>query len=128
MPPRPVVKSAIMSDKSTILKPERKTRTERPRLHKVLLVNDDFTPREFVVAVLKAEFRKGSEQREMIDHVLEATVGAKDLVERMLTFSRQDDPRREPIDSFAVIQKSLVLLKSSIPPTATIRSPARRFF
>jgi ATP-dependent Clp protease adaptor protein ClpS len=31
--------------------------TERPRLHKVILVNDDFTPREFVVTVLKAEFR-----------------------------------------------------------------------
>jgi ATP-dependent Clp protease adaptor protein ClpS len=34
-----------------------KLKTERPRLHKVILVNDDFTPREFVVAVLKAEFR-----------------------------------------------------------------------
>ncbi|GGC45828.1 ATP-dependent Clp protease adapter ClpS [Chelatococcus reniformis] len=32
-------------------------RTERPRLHKVILVNDDFTPREFVVGVLEAEFR-----------------------------------------------------------------------
>ncbi len=31
-------------------------RTERPRLHKVILVNDDYTPREFVVTVLKAEF------------------------------------------------------------------------
>ena len=29
----------------------------RPRLHKVILVNDDFTPREFVVTVLKGEFR-----------------------------------------------------------------------
>jgi ATP-dependent Clp protease adaptor protein ClpS len=32
-------------------------KTERPRLHKVILVNDDFTPRDFVVAVLKGEFR-----------------------------------------------------------------------
>lgn len=31
--------------------------TERPRLHKVLLVNDDFTPRNFVIRVLQAEFR-----------------------------------------------------------------------
>jgi ATP-dependent Clp protease adaptor protein ClpS len=36
--------------------------TERPRLHKVILVNDDFTPREFVVRVLKAEFRVSEEQ------------------------------------------------------------------
>ena len=41
-----------------VSKPRTKVRlkTERPRLHKVILVNDDFTPREFVVTVLKAEF------------------------------------------------------------------------
>ena len=39
-----------------------KTKTERPRLHKVILVNDDFTPREFVVQVLKAEFRMNETQ------------------------------------------------------------------
>jgi ATP-dependent Clp protease adaptor protein ClpS len=45
-------------------KPRTKTRlkTERPRLHKVILVNDDFTPREFVVTVLKAEFRMNEDQ------------------------------------------------------------------
>jgi ATP-dependent Clp protease adaptor protein ClpS len=45
-------------------KPRTKTRlkTERPRLHKVILVNDDFTPREFVVGVLKAEFRMNEDQ------------------------------------------------------------------
>ncbi len=45
---------------------KRKTRVrpklERPRLHKVILVNDDFTPREFVVSVLKAEFRMNEDQ------------------------------------------------------------------
>jgi len=45
-------------------KPRTKTRlkTERPRLHKVILVNDDFTPREFVVTILKAEFRMNEDQ------------------------------------------------------------------
>lgn len=35
---------------------------ERPRLHKVLLLNDDFTPREFVVALLRAIFRTGEDE------------------------------------------------------------------
>lgn len=39
-----------------------KTKVERPRLHKVILINDDFTPREFVVVVLKAEFRMTEDQ------------------------------------------------------------------
>ncbi len=37
-------------------------KTERPKLHKVILVNDDFTPRDFVVQVLKAEFRLNEQQ------------------------------------------------------------------
>jgi len=39
-----------------------RTRTERPRLHKVILVNDDFTPRDFVVGILKGEFRMTEDQ------------------------------------------------------------------
>jgi ATP-dependent Clp protease adaptor protein ClpS len=35
---------------------------ERPGLHKVILVNDDYTPREFVVKVLRAEFRMSDDQ------------------------------------------------------------------
>ena len=48
----------------TILKPRTKLKPnlERPKLHKVILVNDDFTPREFVVRVLKAEFRTSEDQ------------------------------------------------------------------
>jgi ATP-dependent Clp protease adaptor protein ClpS len=47
-----------------VTRPKTKVRltTERPRLHKVILLNDDYTPREFVVTVLKAEFRMGEDQ------------------------------------------------------------------
>ena len=37
-------------------------KTKRPPLHKVILLNDDYTPREFVVLVLKAVFRMSEEQ------------------------------------------------------------------
>ncbi len=46
-----------MSDQVTLPKTKPKTRVERPRLYKVILLNDDFTPREFVVMVLKSVFR-----------------------------------------------------------------------
>jgi ATP-dependent Clp protease adaptor protein ClpS len=49
-------KSATKTRTNTGLK------TERPRLHKVILVNDDYTPREFVVLVLKSEFGMNEEQ------------------------------------------------------------------
>ena len=51
-----------MTDTITKPKIQDEIKVERPRLHKVILVNDDFTPREFVVTVLKAEFRMNEDQ------------------------------------------------------------------
>lgn len=51
-----------MTDIATQQHSKTKPKTERPRLHKVILVNDDFTPREFVVIVLKAEFHMSEDQ------------------------------------------------------------------
>ena len=39
-----------------------KTKTEKPKMYKVMLLNDDFTPMEFVVHVLERYFSIGSEQ------------------------------------------------------------------
>ena len=38
------------------------TKAQRPPLWKVILLNDDYTPREFVVLVLKAVFRMNESQ------------------------------------------------------------------
>jgi ATP-dependent Clp protease adaptor protein ClpS len=48
----------------SVTKPRAKTvpKVARPPLHKVILVNDDYTPRDFVVRVLKAEFRMSEDQ------------------------------------------------------------------
>lgn len=48
----------------TITKPRTKVKpqVQRPKLYKVILINDDFTPREFVVMVLKAEFSMSEDQ------------------------------------------------------------------
>ncbi len=46
-----------MSDTVTLPKTRTRPKTERPKLYKVILLNDDFTPRDFVVSVLKAVFR-----------------------------------------------------------------------
>jgi len=44
------------------IKPNTKVEAKRPPLHKVILINDDYTPREFVVTVLKTEFHISEDQ------------------------------------------------------------------
>jgi len=83
-------------------KPRAKVRlkTERPRLHKVILVNDDFTPREFVVTVLKAEFRMNEDQahRVMITAhrrgVCVVAVYARDIAETKATRATEAGRRK----------------------------------
>ena len=54
--------SDIDTKPHTDSRPKTRTKTQRPRLHKVILLNDDYTPREFVVQVLKAVFRMSEDQ------------------------------------------------------------------
>lgn len=49
-----------MSDNDIVTaptKPKAKPKAERPKLWKVILLNDDYTPRAFVVTVLQGVFR-----------------------------------------------------------------------
>ena len=51
-----------MNEVVTPPKVQDEIKAERPRLHKVILINDDYTPREFVVMVLKGVFRMNEDQ------------------------------------------------------------------
>jgi ATP-dependent Clp protease adaptor protein ClpS len=50
-----------MSNTVTTPRVRVRVKPERPRLYKVILLTDDHAPHEFVVTVLKAEFRMGEE-------------------------------------------------------------------
>lgn len=50
----------------TGLKPRTTTKTAKPPLYRVMLLNDYFTPRDFVVVVLEAEFRMNESEAERV--------------------------------------------------------------
>jgi len=52
---------ATKHEESGVLEAQR-TRAQPPRMFKVLLLNDDYTPMEFVIAVLKRFFAMDQEQ------------------------------------------------------------------
>jgi ATP-dependent Clp protease adaptor protein ClpS len=74
-------------------------KTKRPSLYKVLLLNDDYTPMEFVVHVLEKYFSKGREEATRIMlHVHHKGVGicgvytyevAETKVTQVMDFARQ---------------------------------------
>ena len=53
---------------TSIVGPRVETRpaTERPRVYKVILLNDDYTPRRFVVTVLRSVFRMTTGEAEAV--------------------------------------------------------------
>ena len=64
--PQPSCEDITVPDTEIITRGQTELKVERPKLHKVILVNDDFTPRGFVVRILKAEFRLGESQANKI--------------------------------------------------------------
>ncbi len=55
-----------MTKNATDLLEKTRPKIERPRLYKVILLNDDFTPRAFVVLILKAEFSMNEAQAQQV--------------------------------------------------------------
>ena len=97
-----------MSDKDRIGRDDRQTgtvvktraKTKKPSLYKVLMLNDDYTPMEFVVHVLERFFNKNREEATQIMlHVHRRGVGicgvftyevAETKVNQVMDFARQN--------------------------------------
>jgi ATP-dependent Clp protease adaptor protein ClpS len=47
-----------LADGQVVVEPKTRTKTKRPSLYRVILLNDDYTPMEFVVELLKTVFHK----------------------------------------------------------------------
>jgi nitrogen-specific signal transduction histidine kinase/ActR/RegA family two-component response regulator len=61
--------------------------------------------------------KENPEVREHLGAVLQATSRATDLARQILTFSRQQQPERRPIQLRPVVAESLKLLRATIPST-----------
>ncbi len=55
-----------------------------------------------------------------LERVQEASSRAKELVKRILTFSRRDEQERKPVQLTAIVEEVLKLLRSTLPSTIEI--------
>lgn len=87
-------------DSETGIATKTKTKTKKPNMYRVLLLNDDFTPMEFVVLILERFFRKtGDEATQIMLHVHNNGVGecgvftyevAETKVTQVMDFARKN--------------------------------------
>ena len=63
-------------DNDSLIKTQTKNKLKKPSLYKVLILNDDYTPMEFVVYLLKSFFNKSNEEATKIMlHVHQKGIG-----------------------------------------------------
>ncbi|HEX4350816.1 MAG TPA: response regulator, partial [Verrucomicrobiae bacterium] len=72
--------------------------------------------------LVKMEAENHPELTEHVEHLFQATQRATDLVNQILTFSRQNKQEREPLRLNRVVQEALKLLRSSVPATIRIHT------
>ena len=80
---------------------EKKEKTEKPSLYRVLMLNDDYTPMEFVVLILQRFFGHNTQTAQKIMlHVHQKGVGvcgvytyevAETKINQVMTFARQNE-------------------------------------
>jgi ATP-dependent Clp protease adaptor protein ClpS len=60
-PPKPAIPLTNPADGDSVVLERRTQRTQPPQMYQVVMLNDDFTPMEFVVRVLQEFFGKDRE-------------------------------------------------------------------
>ncbi|RZB38358.1 MAG: hypothetical protein SRB2_00106 [Desulfobacteraceae bacterium Eth-SRB2] len=60
---------------------------------------------------------EGSRDRDNLNEILKAAKRARDLVSQILTFSRQSNPDRKPLQIQAIVKEAFEFLRSTIPTT-----------
>jgi len=70
--------------------------------------------------LVKRQVTAGSLEEECIDEVLMASFRARDLVSRILSFSRGDIQERVPVRLQGIVEETLLLLRASLPATVKI--------
>ncbi|MFZ5572316.1 MAG: cache domain-containing protein [Thermodesulfobacteriota bacterium] len=68
----------------------------------------------------------GNDAADKLAHVIQASQRAKDLVNQILTFSRQDELIQQPVEMRLVVKEVLRLLRASIPATIEFRETIAR--
>lgn len=83
--------------------------------------NNILTPIIGYTELIMSESMEQTQTKWMMERILNASHRAKELVRQILTFSRQTDQERKPVQVSLIIKEALRLLRASLPTTIEIR-------
>jgi PAS domain S-box-containing protein len=75
--------------------------------------------------LIKVEMKKEEPVSAYVDQVLKAGARAKELVQQILTFSRQTKQKMKPVKLSLILKEALSLLKATLPSSIEIREDIR---
>ncbi len=76
---------------------------------------------ELVLNTLSTDLHGDARVKRSLQQILKAGLRARDLVQQILTFSRQDERKLKPLQMGPLVKEALQLLRSSLPTTIDIR-------
>ena len=82
--------------------------------------NNILTPILGYSEIVAERLPEGSEERKMVQVIHTAGKRATELVQQILTFSRQSEQLQQPLQIHLIVKEALKLLRASIPTTITI--------
>lgn len=82
--------------------------------------NNILTPIIAYTDLVLAQIEEESQVREDLQKVMSAAQRAKELVKQILTFSRQTEQTRYPLQVSSIVKEALKLLRASLPSTIEI--------
>jgi PAS domain S-box-containing protein len=71
------------------------------------------------------KLNEGSREKRHLQRVFEAGLRGRELVKQMLTFSRQTEQEKKPLQLSSIVKETIKLLRASIPATISIRTDVR---
>jgi signal transduction histidine kinase len=80
-------------------------------------LNNTLVPIVALTKMVRKTLPEGSMERQDLDSVIEAADQARDLVQQILTFSRQESGHKAPIDLSVILRQALKMFRATLPPT-----------
>jgi two-component system, chemotaxis family, CheB/CheR fusion protein len=71
--------------------------------------------------IVKGRLNDGAREKHHLDRVLDAGLRGRELIKRMMAFSRKTEQEKKPILLSVVLQETMAFIRSSTPATVTIR-------